>query len=999
MHQAALAVSQMGNQHPFAPGEPVGPFDGYSRTPRGFDYTTSYNVATRPRTHERVSFDALRGLIEAYDVAEICLWHRIDSIRSLDWKLIAAEGYAGDITGAIPVGMAALAKPDRISSFSTWMAKWLYDVLAFDAGTLYRLRNRAGRVVGLAPVDGTTIAPLLDYWGNSPQEPAEAYVQYVNGVPWNWLTRSDLIYEPFRPRPNSPYGHAPLESIMLNANTDIRFQIYFLQRFTEGNIPEAFASAPENWNPEQIEVFQTYWDDMIYGDQKAKHQIKWLPGGSQFTWSNEKDFTDTFSLFLMRKTAAAFHVVPADLGFTENVNRSSGESQADVQHRVGDLPLISHIETILTRFLADDLGLPLQIRFDRGEEQDDQLNVAQSDQIYIQNGVVGASEIREMRFGLAEPEGQAVPRVFFTERGGPIPLAALYGVAGKIDPQTSAPDPDSPLPHMAFTGVPGVLPNPPLVTEPLAEQEYGPKALPPAGPVQPGTVAKEDGGAPTTGITSGTGITSYDLDGRNDDEDEPEQVAKELAAFRRFEKARRNTGKWRDFEFEHVPAGDARRLNDQGKRSVAKSTSGYSLNPRSGMISLDVPDGLITPLPGGVDDFHITVVYLGSDVDDVALAQALSAAQDAAAAQPGPLQGTLAGVETFPASDGSDGKVPAYVPVILPGGDGLRAALEGLSASERPGWVPHVTLAYLDEGDALPDPVPPTPVTFTHLSVHRGDVVQRFPLGAVDVAKAGGGDGPKWPGWRLADTAAAYWAPLVLAAVAGTLTPALLSRAAAAYLAAFPDQDGSTPGKQDRNDAAYAWLTAWLASAGITLDLGTLAGGILADGYLIGTVSAAAVVNGTRADTGTWTPGDTAAATAGVTALGGGAALGAMPAEQAGAAVLTGGFIYALARALAGATGDKAALAADLVQVTADGDLAANATLDQLYSAAGASALDWYQGRYTGDYAWVTDPTLQNCAICLGNEAGDPRPLGEPWPSGDTDVYVHFKCGCALVPA
>jgi hypothetical protein len=832
MHQAALEVSQMGSQQPFAPGEPVGPYDGYSRHTRQFDYTTGYNIATRPRTHERVSFDALRGLVESYDIAQIAIWHRIDSIRSLDWKLMAADNYSGDVTDAIAAGMEILKRPDRVNSFETWLAKWLYDVLAYDAGALYRLRNRAGRCVGLQPVSGVTLAPLLDYWGNSPEYPAEAYVQYVNGVPWNWLTRDDLIYEPFRPVAHSPYGRAPLESIMLNANTDIRFQVYFLERFTSGTIPEVLASAPESWNPEQIEVFQAYWDDLIYGNQAAKHQIKWLPGGSTFTWSNEKDFTDTFSLFLMRKSLAAFHVVPSDVGFTEDVNRSSGESQADVQHKVGELPFGRYVERIITAFLQDDLGLPLKHQFDWGEEQDDRLQQAQSDQIYIQNAVVGASEVREMRFGLAEPEGQAVPRVFFTERGGPIPLAALYGVAGKIDPQTSAPDPDSPLPHMAFTGVPGVLPNPPLVTEPLAEQEYGPKALPPAGPVQPGTVAKEDGGAPTTGITSGTGITSYDLDGRNDDEDEPEQVAKELAAFRRFEKARRNTGKWRDFEFEHVPAGDARRLNDQAREQVTKSASP-----------------------------------------------------------------------------------------------------------------------------------------------------------------------PKWPGWRLADQAAAYWSPLALAAMAGTLTPALLSRAAAAYLAAFPGQDGSTPGKQDRNDAAYAWLTAWLASAGITLDLGTLAGGILADGYLIGTVSAAAVVNGTPADLGGWQPGDTAAAAAGVTALGGGAALGAMPAEQAGAAVLTGGFIYALARVLAGATAGEAALAADLAQVTADGDLAANATLDQLYSAAGASALDWYQGRYTGDYAWVTDPTLQNCAICLGNEAGDPRPLGEPWPSGDTDVYVHFKCGCALVPA
>ena len=284
-----------------------------------------------------------------------------------------SDGYLGDVTDAIPLGMAALRKPDRKQYFKTWLAKYLFDILAYDAGTLYRMRNRGGRCTGLAVVDGTTIAPLLDYWGNSPDPPAEAYIQYANGLPWNWLTRDDLIYEPFRPRTNSPYGHAPLESILLTANTDLRFQQYFLERFTAGSVPEAFASAPESWSPDQIEQFQDLWDSVMFGDQSRKHQIKWMPGGSTIAWSNEKDFTDAFSLFLMRKTASAYHVVPADLGFTESVNRSSGESQADVQHRVGDLPLIEHVEGILSAFLHDDLGLPLRLEFDRGEEQDDQL--------------------------------------------------------------------------------------------------------------------------------------------------------------------------------------------------------------------------------------------------------------------------------------------------------------------------------------------------------------------------------------------------------------------------------------------------------------------------------------------------------------------------------------------------------------------------------------------------------------------------------------------------
>jgi hypothetical protein len=50
------------------------------------------------------------------------------------------------------------------------------------------------------------------------------------------------------------------------------------------------------------------------------------------------------------------------------------------------------------------------------------------------------------------------------------------------------------------------------------------------------------------------------------------------------------------------------------------------------MISLDLPEGTIAPVPGGVSDHHITICYIGPDVDDGAFALACLRAQQAAAA-------------------------------------------------------------------------------------------------------------------------------------------------------------------------------------------------------------------------------------------------------------------------------------------------------------------------------------------------------------------------------
>jgi 8-oxo-dGTP pyrophosphatase MutT (NUDIX family) len=601
--EAAEERAQMGPSSPFSPGEPIGPYDGFSRTPRSKEYVPQYNVATRPRTHERVSFETLKGLIGSYDVAQLCIRHRIASLRSLDWKLVAADGHDGDVAADIATGMRALKRPDGKTLFKPWLAKWMRGVLSYDAGTLARMRNRAGRCVGLRVIDGTTIAPLLDFWGDPPDSPAPAYVQYVNGLPWDWLTRDDLIYEPYDPQDDSIYGRAPLEDILLNANTDIRFQLYFLQRFTAGNLPAAFAGAPESWTPEQIEQFQEYWDGFMLGNQEGKHQIRWIPGGSSFAWSNEKNFDDKFSLLLMRKTCAAYSVVPSDLGFTEDVNRSSGESQADVQHRVGDLPLAHHVQDILTAFLQDDLGLPLRFAFDLGEEQDDRVAQAQADKIYVEMGAAGVSELREMRYGLTDPV--PVPRYIFTERAGPIPIASLLAVAGQIDPATALPAAGAPLPREVFGGTEGVLPNPPIKVMSLAEREFGEGAMPPAPPPQPKmTPADEAGpGQPVTkegegaapagnaaaGITADTGIYSYDLAGGDEEEDEPPRrqasvidagftVAKsrpesrrEMDLFRRHRKRCASRGEWRDFEFRAAGPVRGHRLNDAGRLAVRKA--------------------------------------------------------------------------------------------------------------------------------------------------------------------------------------------------------------------------------------------------------------------------------------------------------------------------------------------------------------------------------------------------------------------------------------------
>lgn len=1021
--EAAEARSQMGPTSPFSPGEPIGPYEGFSRTPRAHNYVTGTNISARPRIHEQIGFETLKGLIRSYDVAQICVRHRIASLRSLDHKLIAEDGYEGDISAEVAEGKRVLNRPDGKTLFKPWLAKYLRDVLSYDAGTLYRMRNRAGRAVGLTVVDGTLIAPLQDYWGARPDCPAPAFVQYVQGLPWNWLTSEDLIYEPYDPQPDSMYGRAPLEDILLNANTDIRFQLYFLQRFTEGNLPAAFASAPDTWSPDQIEQFQEFWDSFMLGDQSRKSQIRWLPGGSKFAWSNEKDFTDTFSLFLMRKTCASFSVVPADLGFTESVNKSSGESQADVQHRVGDLPMAHHVQDILTAFLQDDLQLPLRFAFDLGEEQDDRAEQAQADKVYFDMGAIGASEIREMRYGLTDPT--PIPRTIMTSRGGPVPIASLLAIAGEIDPATSLPALGAALPKDVFGGVEGVLPEPPIKVTPLAEREYGPSAMPPAPPPQPqlqdsGSVAKEGegaGGNVTAGITTATGLYSYDLDGAHvgEDEDEPDgvAVAKEMQAFRRYSKARRRSGEWRDFEFRAVARVRGHNLNDSGRLAVRKDAGEVAV---AGLAVLAADTGRVLMIQRALDESDPAAGMWEcpgghAEEGESPLRAAWREFSEETGCAPPP------GVQTgsWTSADG------IYQGIVWTTETEESVPVRGDS------WIPNPDDPDGDSAEAIawwdPETLPGNPAVRPELLANIDDVMAALGYGVTDDAIAEPGDvakaakanpkGPAWHGWTLDQKTAAHWAPKVRDSVKAAVPKAKARDMGRDYLADHPEQDGGAPDKRDRNAAATAWVAAWLARQGITLVPSSMGEQIAVDGYAIGAVSAANAVTGERP--GAQKPGDTDNS---LELIGGAGLLAALAAAmrgeggtaaaEAAAERIASGYGRALAIILAGTDADWAdsqdtldELGDMLSGALADEDTAVTLVGTEIGVYTGMSAQEYYLANSVAWVVWQTMDDGRECAICLANEDAGPVLLGQPFPSGHTAPPVHPKCSerCAIIPS
>ena len=176
---------------------------------------------------------------------------------------------------------------------------------------------------------------------------------------------------------------------------------------------------------------------------------------------------------------------------------------------------------------------------------------------------------------------------------------------------------------------------------------------------------------------------------------------------------------------------------------VSKEAGGYDLNPLSCMISpRPFPEGLIEPVPGGVTRHfqHHSLPICGKGRGTIPRSREVCrrARQPPRRSFPARCPGSSqaagrssrAGQATARHLFGRASRYPA------------RRCCERRSrtcrrASFTRQWKPHVTRAYadLEAGDELPDPLPPVPVTFTHLSVHRSDgKLFRFTLGGNDAA-------------------------------------------------------------------------------------------------------------------------------------------------------------------------------------------------------------------------------------------------------------------------
>src|SRR5579859_1261764 len=429
--QAQQAPSKDGTPM-FAPGAPLMPQPGMALPdgPRQFAYPVGYNIYSRPRSTEATSFETLRNLAMLYDGIQLCEQVWLDTVSKLSLVIkprpeIAAEsGVSSSDTkysDKIRKYTDFFSYPDQDNGYDlkSWLRAAVRDQLQLDALAIYVRRNRGGGVYSLELVAGETIKPLITPRGRRPLPPFPAFEQFVYGVPAAWFNSEELLYLRETTRTESIYGLSRVERIILRVNQALRKHNKDLTRFTDGNIPPAILMPPDDgsqWTPEHLAAYQTMWDALLAGNDQARSRIKVIEPGSQFTSIDEDDIFVDFDRFLLNVTCACYSMTMADLGFTENVNKSSGESQENVFYRRAVQPLMDRYAQLFTFILRHYFGEQDLIVAWSGFEESEDFNSMAASYVSLVGAGITRPDVAAHKLNLPW-SGPEIPNYIITKDG------------------------------------------------------------------------------------------------------------------------------------------------------------------------------------------------------------------------------------------------------------------------------------------------------------------------------------------------------------------------------------------------------------------------------------------------------------------------------------------------------------------------------------------------------------------------------------------------------
>lgn len=236
-------------------------------------------------------------------------------------------------------------------SFQTFVESVVEDILVLDAGAIEIERNYAFEPLYLWPVDGSEIK-VSRIWDGDPLE--ARYFWWPDYQERGQLLNQDMLYIMQRPSTRRVVGLGNVEVLKAAIDAEMKGSSYNANQVATAASDGIF-DLGENARPEQVEKFKGYW----FAEVAGKAATAFWGGTKNAKWvdlrkgNRDMQFME-WQQYLAHKIAAVFEMHPADLGFTDTVNRATAEVQDQQTNERGAKRLLSTVQSHFTREIIWD---------------------------------------------------------------------------------------------------------------------------------------------------------------------------------------------------------------------------------------------------------------------------------------------------------------------------------------------------------------------------------------------------------------------------------------------------------------------------------------------------------------------------------------------------------------------------------------------------------------------------------------------------------------------
>jgi len=248
-----------------------------------------------------------------------------------------------------------LDQPNELrDSYRTLIEPVLEDILVLDRGCISKNMTPQRQPAYLYYEDGATIKIYTD-WDGSDKKPHYLYEDpSENGQRKVPLFNDELICISANPA-TYRLGLSPVQWLRTTIDAEMR-AIRSAEHYVDMKPPPHIVQVP-GAHQTQITNLRNNYDAEIAG----RKELFWMGGDNAvqvhpLTSSARENQWLEWQQYLAKKIAVAFQLAPQQFGFTEDVNRSSGEIQQQIFEDSGLIPLLLLLEEYLNRELLMDFA-------------------------------------------------------------------------------------------------------------------------------------------------------------------------------------------------------------------------------------------------------------------------------------------------------------------------------------------------------------------------------------------------------------------------------------------------------------------------------------------------------------------------------------------------------------------------------------------------------------------------------------------------------------------